>query len=100
MEFRLEIPAFTLGGLGSLIASEVSIPLSPSSALRNKCDQKEMIQFKSMFTFFCHFCLFSARTSVQGLFVSLSAPRPGASTADIMSPQVPRVGITIKSMKP
>ena len=31
-EFLLEIPELTLGGLGSLMASEVSIPLSPSSA--------------------------------------------------------------------
>lgn len=44
-EFRLEIPLLTLGGLGSLMASEVSIPLSPSSALRKKFDQ---IHFKGI----------------------------------------------------
>ena len=34
-EFLLEIPELTLGGLGSLMASEVSIPLSPSSKNKN-----------------------------------------------------------------
>ena len=43
-EFLLEIPELTLGGLGSLLASEVSIPFSPSSAWKNVVNCQALVK--------------------------------------------------------
>ena len=58
-----------------------------------------------LLTFFCQFCRLVARVESQGALSLLSpapcpAPAPAPRTHLIISPQVVRVGITIKSMKP
>ena len=56
-----------------------------------------------LLTFFCQFCRLVARVESQGALSLLSpapCPAPAPRTHLIISPQVVRVGITIKSMKP
>ena len=68
-EFLLDTAEFILGGLGSLAASDVSIPLSPSSALLKVSWWFVIIYqlYYDIVTFCCHFSLLTTSILIQGV---------------------------------